>query len=207
MTRNLWTTTIIIFILSTVGMSLWLYEILEIQGWYNLNWADNGALYSPYIAALLVVFAFIVPFIISKQATAYKILLPSIILYAVNMICFKIGEYLCHKMLSFWFVPMPISDIILGFSLFILIGFFYWLITHKLIKRNKKINIIFITLLAILIIPLSSLTIEINSGFGSQRGWVDTVKMGYPIFWTTMLLGVGGILIARQKNLIRTDTQ
>ena len=79
--------------------------------------------------------------------------------------------------------------------------------THKLIKKNKKINVLFITLLLLLIIPLSLLTIQIYTGFGHGTDWIDAVKMGYPIFWTTMFLGLIGLIISSQKNLISTDTK
>lgn len=210
-TRNLWITTTIIFILSTVGMSSWLYEIVEIKGWYSLNWL-SGQLYSPYIATLFSVFAFMAPFFINRQLTPKNTIICIIIFYMTNIICFEIGKQLCYAMYSkFWWLSGTTSDIIImaliALFLFIFLGFTYRLTTHKFIKRNRKISTLFITLLLLLITPLSLLTIQINSGYGHGTDWVDAVKMGYPIFWTTILLGVSGIIIAGQKNLILTDTK
>jgi hypothetical protein len=208
-TRNLWTTTTITFILSTAGMSFWLYEILEIKGWYSLNWL-SGQLYSPYIATLFSVFAFMTPFFINRQLTAKKTIICIIIFYMTNIICFQIGKQLCYTIYSkFWLLSSVTTDLILilliALVLFIFIGLSYRLTTHRLIRKNKKINMLFITLLLLLSIPLSLLTIQINRGFGSGTDWVDAVKMGYPIFWTTMLLGLIGIIIARQPDLVTTD--
>ncbi len=127
-------------------------------------------------------------------------------LYSINVICFYLGKQLCYEMYSrFGWLSGTSTEIILipfqGLALFIFLGLSYWLTAHKLLKKNKKINVFFITILLLLSIPLSLLTIQINSGFGSGTGWVDAVKMGYPVFWITMLLGLSGLLITRQTEL------
>jgi hypothetical protein len=48
-------------------------------------------------------------------------------------------------------------------------------------------------------IPLSLITILLIPGFGHQTGWIDAVKMGYPVFWVTVLLGVAGVWIKERK--------
>ena len=202
-TRNLWTATALIFLLSTIGMNLWLYEILKIKGRHSLNWL-TGQVYSPYIATLIVVLAFMTPFITSRRVITKKTIFAIIILYAASIFCFEIGKQLCYALycrFCFWTTKDILLIFSIAFILFLFLGVVYWFVTNKLIKKNKKVNILFISFLAIEAIPLSLLTILINTGFGSQTGWVDTVKMGYPIFWTTMLFGLAGILIEKQKNI------
>ena len=208
-TRKIWTSLIIIFVFSILGLGLWLCEIVEIKTWNSLNWL-RGQLYSPFIAILFSVFAFMTPFFVNRQLTSKKTIVSIIIFYTTNIICFEIGKQLCYVMYSrLWWLSGTTTDIILmviiALSLFIFIGFSYWLTTHKFIKKNKKINMLFTTLLILLTIPLSLLTIYINTGFGSGTDWEDAVKMGYPIFWTTMLLGLIGLIIARQPDLVTTD--
>jgi hypothetical protein len=201
-TRNIFTTVIIIFLLSAMGTSLWLYEILKIKGWYSLNWL-NEQLYSPYIAALIAVVAFITPFIINKQPLTKKIIFAAILLYSVSIICFEVGKQLCYTLycrFCFWTTKDIILIFLISFMLFPFLGLFYWLVTHKFIKKNKKTNILFISLFLLSVIPLSLVTIKINTGFGNGTDWVDAVKMGYPIFWITMLLGFTGMVIAKQTK-------
>ncbi|HEX8576610.1 MAG TPA: hypothetical protein VF677_09995 [Flavobacterium sp.] len=211
--RNLAKVITIIFILSIAGISMWLYEIRKILGWYNLNWVDRGKLYSPYIAALIVIFAFMAPFIISKQAAIKKLILPAIILYAVNILCFIIGRQLCYEWYNAY-SPFATIDILVdimtdlliyAFILFAFLGSAYWLVANKFIKKNNPKNMVFIILLLIVIFPLSQITIAISPGFGDQTGWVDTVKMGYPVFWTTMMFGISGIITASQKRFIQVE--
>ena len=207
-TRNISIAMTIILILSTIGMSVWLFEILKIKSWYGLNWL-SGQLYSPYIATLIAVFAFMTPFIFNKQTTTKKIILAIIILYAANMLCFEAGKQLCYAMYcSFCFRTSKDSIFLftIATTLFAFLGFAYWFVTNKLIKKNKNINMLTITLLALAVIPLSLLTIQVNTGFGTNTDWIDSVKMGYPIFWTITALGLSGILIAKQKTILATKT-
>ena len=194
---------ILIFFLSSLGMALWLYEIVEIKTWNSLSWL-NGQLYSPFLATLFSVFSFMTPFFINKKLTVKKAIIPFIIFFTINIICFQIGKFLCYKMNSkcWWLsnkgtINNTIVMILTALSLFIFLGFSYRLTTCKLMKMNKTINTFFITFLLLLAIPLSLLTIQINPGFGSGTDWVDAVKMGYPIFWISMLLGLIGIILAR----------
>ncbi len=190
-------------------MGLWLYEIVEIKTWASLNWL-SGQLYSPFLATLFSVFAFMTPFFISRQLTIKKTIICILIFYTTNIICFQIGEQICNAIYSkFWWLAGTATDLILialmTLALFIFLGLSYRLTTHKLIKKNKKINVLFITMLLLLTIPLSWMTIYINTGFGHGTDWVDAVKMGYPIFWTTILLGLIGLIIARQPAPVATN--
>jgi len=202
--KNSWISLIIIFIFSSLGMCLWLVEIVEIKTWYSLSWL-SGQLFSPFIAALFSVLAFMTPFLVSRKPLLKNAVVSIIILYSINISCFYLGKQLCYEMYSkfFWLygtntqiVLMPLA----GLVLFIFLGLSYWLTAHKLLKKNKKINVFFITILLLLSIPMSLMAIQINSGFGSGTGWVDAVKMGYPLFWITMLLGLAGILVSRQVD-------
>ena len=197
--------SIIIFTLSGLGMSLWLFEIVEVKGWYNLNWMYEP-LFSPFIGSALVCFAYISPFMFYRGLSGKQVILPFVIIFVINVLCFEVGKQLCYSMYC-KFCPGTMTDLLLLLSitvfLFALIALVYWAATDKWIKKNKKTNMILISMLALLAIPLSLITIEINQGFGHQSGWVDAVKMGYPVFWTTIGLGFSGLIIARQKIPIK----
>lgn len=47
---------------------------------------------------------------------------------------------------------------------------------------------------------LGLLTIQVIPGFGGSRWIVDSVKMGYPMFWLPILLGGAGELGRRLVN-------
>lgn len=189
--------------LSLLGTGLWLYEIVQIQTWHSLAWLYNQ-LYSPFIVTLLTVTSFLTAFIVTKTFTSIKKLIIALtLLYLVSGICYWTGKTLCYFIYHFW---APLGYILVTTAFFAVailgtLGFLYWLILQELIRTSKKANILLISFLAFLSLPLSLLTIQLFEGFGSGNHWEDAVKMGYPIFWITMLLGGAGIIIARQPKL------
>ncbi|MBA3681718.1 MAG: hypothetical protein H0W73_11225 [Bacteroidetes bacterium] len=191
-----------IFILSLLGWACWIYEICVVHEWHGLTWLSK-TLYSPYIGLLFAALSFLIPFLFSGSALK-KIVLPMLLLYLVNLFCYLAGKEICLLMYCRfcpWSTAYIITFLSVAFLLFPLMGFSYWLITAKFIRKNKKINILYISLLIFTAIVLSNLTIYINPGFGSQTGWVDVVKMGYPVFWTLFVLGFCGIIISKQKTI------
>lgn len=195
--RNVITLLVLILVLSTIGISIWLFEILQITGWYGLNWVSEH-LYSPYILSFLAAFVFTTPFIINKTTSLQKIIIAIIILGATNIICFSGCKYLHFAFycgVCYWSnfeIAILFSIGLLFYGLF---GFMYWFTTNKFIRKIKKLNILFFLIMEFLTIPLSILSIHLNTGFGSQTGWIDAVKMGYPIFWTMITLGISAIII------------
>ena len=206
MTKNLLKTFLLILILSTIGISLWLYEILQLKG---LDWIWN-TLYSPFIGTLLAACSFIAAFIISGKITT-KLIFSVIILYVINILCFLAGQDLCHNFESeingsdSFFSKEVYLLLTKGFLLFPLHGLAHWFVINKLVKKNKLRNSLFTTLCMMLVVPLSLVSITIYNGLGTANGWIDAVKMGYPIFWTIFLMGISGIILAKQKNLIIKD--
>lgn len=192
--------------LSLLAWICWLLEILFVKGWYSLNWL-NGGLYSSYFGLLLAAYTFLLPFKLTGIATK-KLILPFFLLLIVNAICYEAGKHLCYAVycrFCFWDIKNIIIIFSLAFLLLPFIGFFYWLIATKLLRKIKKIHILYISLFVFGAIVLSNLTIYISTGFGAQTGWVDVVKMGYPVFWMIFALGVSGILVTK-KGFV-TDEQ
>jgi hypothetical protein len=193
----------IILFLSLCGITLWLFEIVGIKGWYGLGWLSQGQLYTPFIATLLVVISFLIPFILSRKTTLVKVSFSIVILYAVSIISFLTGEQLLHGIyckLCFWTTGDMVMIYVKAFVIFTFTGIAYGFVTNRFIKKNKSINKIMIIGMLLMVIPLSLATVTLFPGFGRGIGWVDAVKMGYPVFWTTFLLGVSGIILARQPD-------
>lgn len=198
---------IIIFLivaLAAAGFSLWLYEILTVKGWSDLAWL-GGTLYSPYIITLLVVIAYLVPFLMNRKLKPGWLLLSVVLLYAVSFSCYKAGEWLSYIPYSRWGFRWDIPSVIIltAFTLgvFLFLGLSYWFVTNYFITRNSKKNIFLISMLAILPIPLSFLMVHIYSfDYQEDTGWIDAVKMGYPMFWITVVMGISGWKIESQQE-------
>ena len=199
--NNTFKALLIIVLLSISGMAIWLYEMKVILPWHSLTWLWHP-LYSPYVISLLPALAFLTPFFLTPSLSLQKIIFSVASLYAVNMICYFFGEDISRDSYV-WFVgPVFLYFLYLfgfkGFLIFLLLGFIYWMVVKKIIGRNiRKKHLFLITFLSAVVLPLSLITVYFFEGYGCCTGWVDAVKMGYPIFWITFLLGICGIIIER----------
>jgi hypothetical protein len=202
--RNALLSDYLIFFLAIESASLWLYEIHEIIGWQGLNWL-NEDLYSPFVVFFLASMVYLLPFIKKRPYLLGKIFVSLIILYPVNLLSYELGKSLCYNFFGRLIFPGSRMEEFLFLGqitmLYVFVAFAYWFTTHLFFKENSKWNILLIAVLLPLAIPLSMLTIYFFPGFGTNTGFIDAVKMGYPIFWTIMMLGVSGILIERQADL------
>lgn len=206
---NILISLILIVSLALTGFRIWLYEILVVKGWYGLNWLSKGSIYSSYLITLLVVFAFMLPFILYRHIAIRKFFFLTILFYLISVIYYEVAKqatctflfgrcsasiFHSNKFLGYLFIP----------SIFILpfFGRVYWSIVNKFIFKNKKSNRHIISTLVFLTIPFSLLTIQIDPGYGSGTDWIDAIKMGYPVFWITIFFGLSGVFIARQPELI-----
>ena len=199
--KKTYTTIILILILALACIIIWLFEILEIKGWFGLDWLD-GHLYSPYAITLLVVFAYLTPFLIHRQANPNRLFFLVLLLCGVGILGFEAGKRLSavpYSRFGSWDAESILILSIMTIALFLFLGISFWFVTHRWIKKNSRKNIFLISFLAVTPIPLSLLMVKIyNFGGPTDTGWIDAVKMGYPFFWIATALGLAGTLIARQ---------
>lgn len=190
---------LLILALALLSIALWLIEILAVKGWSGLNWL-NGRRYTPYVIGFLSAVAFVIPFVFNGTRISNKLLLAFVSIYAISILCYEAGRilnYIAYSRFMFVTILEVKPFVFTALILFPVLGFSCWLITDKLIRKTKEQLILYISLIAVLAIPLSLLTIHLNTGFGSQTGWIDAVKMGYPFFWITLLMGISGMLSVR----------
>lgn len=188
-----------VVVLSVAGNAIWLYEINNCIGWHSLAWL-HVHLVSPYIIALFTVSAFILPLIFKNKINYLEVLLAVSLLYLTSIILYKIGKDLCFFLYRFMAPPVLLISILVVSCIvvFFILGFTYWAVSNRLLVANKKRNIILIAIMGLLSIPAAWATVYILPGFGCCNDWVDAVKMGYPVFWITLLLGISSIIIARK---------
>lgn len=199
--RNFFISFLLILAFSIVGISLWLFEIVQMKGWYSLSWLHE-TLFAPYIVTILAVLAFLIPFQVYGFMNFRKTLFPALILYVISIVCYEVGKYLCFKFYtSFYEFTMLelISMSSISLLLFLILGLSYWLVSNVWIKKSRRTNILYIALSTLFTIPLSMLAIRIFPCFGSGTNWIDSVKMGYPVFWMIASLGISGLMISKQK--------
>jgi hypothetical protein len=193
-----------ITVLSFSGNAIWLYEIAVIIGWHSLSWLYIP-LYSPFLIALLPALAFITGYSFYTNKSKLQWFIIVLLLYVVNLSFFFIGKDFCYASFSrfgWLWVSIPFG-ITIGLLIFLLFGSCYWLIAHKLIAPLNRKFFLVIAGICLLSIPISLGTFLLIPGFANGGSFIDCIKMGYPTFWITFLLGISGMLALKQSKIAR----
>lgn len=192
--------------LAIASIGLWLYVIISVVGWDGLAWlkGDLGEISSSYIITVFVVVAYLLPFLLKRRSKPGKLVFSGLLLYGASLICYFTGAHLSAILYSRWAswdIISFISLTVFASAVFLFLGLSYWFVTNYFIKRNPKKNIFLISILGVAPIPLSLLMIHIyNYSDEKFTGWVEAVKMGYPMFWITLVMGISGWLIESQQS-------
>ena len=189
----------IIIIAAIFNISFWLFEIVVIKKWASLNWL-KPPLYAPYAIALLTTIAYLAPIQLHYRASRFNWYSAVAGLYFFSLAEFYAGKQLCYALYSRYWIITKI-DLAIGCTA---IGLLFAGLAVACYLSSKQLNrgisyrpILANAVLFICVIPLSLLSIKLIPGYGASSGWIDAVKMGYPAFWITILLGVAALRTIR----------
>ena len=189
----------IIIMAAIFNISFWLFEIVVIKKWASLNWL-KPPLYAPYVIALLTTIAYLTPIQLHYRASRFNWLKSVGGLYFFSLAAFYAGKQLCYALYSrYWIITkidLAIGCIAIGLLFTGLAVACYF--SSRQLKRSISYKPIFANAtLFFCVIPLSLLSVKLIPGYGAGSGWIDAVKMGYPAFWITILLGVAALRTIR----------
>ena len=198
------TSIAIILIAAILNISFWLFEILVIKKWASLNWL-KPPLYAPYAIVLLTTLAYLAPIQLHYRASRINWLISVGGLYLFSLAEFHAGKQLCYALYSRYWIITKIDLAIGCTAIGLLFSGLAAACAFSSRQLNRKISYkpIFVNaVLFICVIPLSLLSIKLIPGFGAGSGWIDAVKMGYPAFWITILIGVAALRTIRLQARI-----
>ena len=196
---------LIVILIGLLCNFIWLYEILQIKNWYGLNWL-NGYMNSVFLIIPLTVCSFAIPLRLLEKISIKNLFISFLGLSVISLISFEIARQFLYLISSrlFGFTHSQFISIVI-----ILMGFivpntifctgYYYVTNRFLIKINKRTIFLFLGSVLFSII-FGFVTVNINSGFGSGKTFIDSVKMGYPIFWLNIFFGIIAIVIFKMKN-------
>lgn len=203
--RQIIITLIIAILIGFVSNFIWLYEILTIKDWQGLNWL-NGYMYSVIMIIPLTMCSYIFTIRAYQKIPIKNILISFFGLSIVSWISFEMArEFFYILNFRFWgFSDSLLINILLG-----LIGFFipnilfsvvFYKMTNRFLLKITMKSIFLFWGLILFSVVLGLLTIRINSGFGSGRSFIDSVKMGYEIFWLNIGFWIVAIIMIRKNK-------
>jgi hypothetical protein len=196
---------VLTIIISAICMALWLYEISYVIKWPSTGWLRTFH-YSPFFLAFLLAISFLFPiWIKNKDNLEWKVYLSSLFTFTVLNCGFYILGWVLHffslrlfylSLASSYYELISIS----GFTLIWGGGVYLGCLSYKIL--GKRLGIIdldakeFLTFffLVFSVMPISILSVLIYVFYDDFIYWytlpADAIKMGYPIFWIGVVLGV-----------------
>lgn len=190
---------IIPILLGTLSIAIWLYEINSIVGWNSLDWLSQE-LYSVYIITFLAVASYLLPSAKISNVSTTKVLACGITMYLAAIGAFVLARGVFYDLYSR--VPESINastwSIWKLFGIVSLVAVVFFLLKQWFLDATDRFHILTLVVALIAVVPMSLISVEYVPGFGVDDHFVDAVKMGYPVFWTNVLLGVTSFLMSRK---------
>jgi hypothetical protein len=190
---------------------LWILEIIQIKGWTGLNWL-SGYMNTVILIIPLTVLAFILSLRLFEKVLLKNLITSFLLLSIISWISYEIAREFLYEINSRFFgfsnsLTISIIIVLTGIlvpNLFYSIGYYY--ITNRFLIKIQKMTILLFFGSIVFSIIFGLITLNINSGFGSGTTFIDSVKMGYPIFWLNIFLGLIVIIIIKMnKKLAPTN--
>ncbi|GJM36206.1 MAG: hypothetical protein DHS20C18_52070 [Saprospiraceae bacterium] len=187
---------ILIIVLAVLANILWFYEIVERIGWPGLDWLSERH-YSIYVINLLVIIAYLSPVYFAKKPAWEKLILTCIELYALGMVAYLIAKAVLYTIFGSMFTFLNLYSTL---AILVLIPFLtamsFYLVTQRQLYSVSRWVVVPLFLSMSLPIFLAGGTLQMFRGFdqGIIQYAPEAVKIGYPFFWITLLMGICSLL-------------
>lgn len=198
------TQSLLIILCCVAGvLGLWWYEMIVDIGWAGSSWLTTSH-WSPYGIVVLVVVAYLTPIGLRFSLPLGKLLMAGIELYLTSLVAYFIARIVLLSLYTNVYGYLHVGGL-LGILIVVifLTAFSYWNITHRRLQSQSSRLVWYVLAGIILSVPLAWVTVFCWNGFGSGRGILDAIKMGYPQAWLTLLLGLSSWMVAKEKQLVR----
>jgi hypothetical protein len=184
-------------ILGISSLGMWLTDIRVYIGWEGIEWIKRE-LKSVYIITLFIVLSYVLPIVIISKPKWSNSLICIVLLYVFSLISYFVSKWIFKQLYTkmgdethvvyVWYLILVVT---------IVAGIFYYL-KQFLLFKSEIFHVMTIIAVFISIVPASLITIEWVKGFSVIESFVEAVKMGYPIFWLNVLLGLVSYSMARK---------
>ena len=179
--------------------ALWLFEIVNFKGWNSLNWLDSYML-SVFVIIPLTVLSLLTSLNYALKLGIRLLLMSFLLLCLISFISFEIARMGFYTIYSRFYFSTDSTLLIVLTSfltpiLIFSIGYFY--IIRKLIIRIPGKVILMFPFSILVSVAFGLITVRIHPGLGFGYSFIDSVKMGYPIFWLNVTFGLIVTVILR----------
>lgn len=195
-----------ILLIAPVGVGiccllLWWYELHQLIGWQGMKWL-KAPLTAVYVITALVVLVFLLPMLVELKMTVPWLILYSLLLYGASLVAFFTAKKIFYTLytkgliindhhtiaLSIW----KLMGVVIGLSAI------YFIPMRHFHKTTDGMHILTIIVAIISVVPASLISVESLPLWSSKMAFIDAVKLGYPIFWISIFLGLLSTAAAKE---------
>jgi hypothetical protein len=199
--------SVLIIVLSVLAWACWIAEVMYVDGWEGIRWLRSFQVAS-IPCTLLIVITYLSPFVFSQRKVPLRNLFTAItLLFSASFLCFYLGRFFFYGLRPWGyllFAPLfvKVLIVVLLVCAVILHGVLYWYITAKIFRKIHPLNILISVFAVPVAVFVAGLFCQFFPGFGTGDDFVDTIKMGYLVFWVCLFFGISGWIFSLQKEKI-----
>lgn len=175
-------------LLGLLAWGIWLYEIVHVVGWMSLDWLTLP-LYSVYIVTGITVASYLAPILLWSKAKWYVMLACIVGMYLAAYGGYYLGRMMFTQLYAGVTDSKHVLDVWALFFIVLMVSAVFFFLKQYFLFKSGQFHVLTLMAVFISVIPASLATIEWFPGFGNSVGFVDAVKMGYPMFWVNLMLG------------------
>lgn len=180
---------------------LWWYELHALIGWQGMGWVRES-LTSVYIITGLVVFVFLLPILVELNMSIIWLVIYGLLLYGASLGAFFTAKAVFYTLHAEALVTNDHQMI--AFSIWKLMGIaialsaVYFIPMRHFHKKTDGMHVLTILVAIISVVPASLISVENLPLWGAKMAFVDAVKLGYPVFWIPIFLGLLSTAAAKE---------
>ncbi|HLK90876.1 MAG TPA: hypothetical protein VKZ18_13345 [Polyangia bacterium] len=174
------------------ALGAWLYEVVQVRGWEGLRWLSAFPR-AGLAGSVLVPLAMLAVLVEPGRPSARRALAFLAVSTAVCLAAFALGRAGVYALFEPGHLPpagrAPAFEA-MELTLLALVGAAVglWASVRALLRPLTRWAVAYLALAIVLVLPASVATIRLVPALNGSQDFVHAVKMGYPVFWTVVLV-------------------
>ena len=180
-------------LVGAVCILIWWYELHQVIGWQGEKWLRND-LRGIYVITFLIVATFLLPLVVELRMPAMWGGIYTVLLYITGITAFFVAR---HVFMILYTKGLIMGDErLIAYSIWKLLGIViivaivFFIPMRHFHKTTDGMHVITIMVALISVVPASIICVENLPLWDSQIAFMDAVKVGYPVFWVPIFLGL-----------------
>lgn len=178
----------VLFACSLIAWGLWIAEVRWVKGWGGLAWLA-GFNWSAIPICILV--ALMCSYLVSDEGALSARLVFIGVASILMIVAFAIARWAMFELFSAG-VPgrSGIGPAIVLLTAWLIVSFGLTVATTRSLAVLHYWAGVLVAAALIFVLPLSFLTIKVFPALNGSMDQIHSIKMGYPVFWTALLVPV-----------------